>query len=190
VATKGRLSVTVKRTGASKATPPRRLRRPQALPSPVQKLDRVFTQRSCSRIVAQRWRPQQGERRPGHRCQPTITSLASQGFRPSNPTATGRRRKPAPPCSHRRSSQHTTSRCRSFIALSPSQLPDDASAGMHTAAANGVAAAHLMVASPRAAAGRRKLLPATGTERKTPPRRHTSHRGSNHTTEASFLPSG
>jgi hypothetical protein len=64
---------------ASKATPPGRLRRPQAPPSPIQKLDRVFTQRPCSRIVAQRWHPQQESGAldaRGRRRQPTRTSLA------------------------------------------------------------------------------------------------------------------
>jgi hypothetical protein len=45
-------------------------------PLPVQKLDRVFTQRPCSRIVAQRWCPQQGERRPGAPPPTARTSLA------------------------------------------------------------------------------------------------------------------
>jgi hypothetical protein len=172
--------VPAKRNGASKAMPPGRLRRPQAPPSPVQKLDRVFTQRPCSRIVAQRWRPQQGGRRPRCRRQPARTSLPGAFARAIllRPVDAGSQHHPVVTAGGEAfPSQHTTCRRRSFITLSLSPLPDDASAGKHTVAANAVAAAHLMVASPRAAAGRRKPPPATGTERKTPPRRRTSHRG-------------
>jgi hypothetical protein len=64
VTTKSRLDTPIEANGASKAMPPKKLRRPEAPPSPVQKLDRVFTRIACNKIVAQRWRPQQGERRP------------------------------------------------------------------------------------------------------------------------------
>jgi hypothetical protein len=86
-----------KANGASKATPPGRLGAAVARPETGPGFHpETMQQDCCSEMV-----PSAGRATPGGAAA-NRQNESGRGFRPSNPATTGRRRKPAPPCSHRR----------------------------------------------------------------------------------------